>query len=271
VVERDDDNLFQITERRLKEGVSEGLRSSYLTALSIIQGVAFATLIFNGADAAEAAIKDDPKVSVFFLIIISFGNLILVWFEYSWLIRFRTRHPMFIDALIPFLVGAGEVAPTFFFNNPFWWTIATILFLAVSILAYRIPFKYMGPQTFENINGKGPLLGNMWKRRYVVSMSLLLAVIVLLGVLAFWVFLTGRLTIWEHWLIGVSYGMIFVTAYIFLIWSFSEVSDEVLATFGVPVGNLHRPFHRLWHMIRLISCAPCHQSEPAQDSTTGAK
>jgi hypothetical protein len=269
VVERDDDNLFQITERRLKEGVSEGLRSSYLTALSIIQGVAFATLIFNGADAAEAAIKDDPKVSVFFLIIISFGNLILVWFEYSWLIRFRTRHPMFIDALIPFLVGAGEVAPTFFFNDPFWWTIATGVFLAVSIWAYSIPFRDVGPQTFKHINGKD--LGDMWKQRYLVSMLLLAAVIVLLGVLACWVFFMGRLTTWEHWLIGVSYGMIFVTAYIFLIWSFSEVSDEVLATFGVPVGNLHRPFHRLWHMIRLISRAPCHQSEPAQDSTTGAK
>jgi hypothetical protein len=145
VVVRDDDNLFQITERRLKEGVTEGLRSSYLTALSIIQGVAFGTLIFNGAEAA-AAIQDDPKVSVFFLISISFGNIILVWFEYSWLIRFRSRHPMFIGAVIPFLVGAAEVAPTFFFDNPLGWAIATVAFLAVSIVAYWIPFKYIGPQ-----------------------------------------------------------------------------------------------------------------------------
>jgi hypothetical protein len=108
----------------------------------------------------------------------------------------------------------------------------------------------------------GRRLGNMWKRRYVVSMSLLAAVIGLFLVLAYCVFLMGYLTTWEHWLIGVSYGMIVVTVYIFLVWSFSEVSDEVLAIFGVPVGNLHRPLHRLWHMIRLISLEPCHQTRP---------
>jgi len=260
------ENPFRITRERFIEGIRSGFPASYLTVLSIVQGVALSALIFNAAD----AFKDGITISAPFLMLISFGNLIMVWYEYSWLVRIYTWEPGFIDAMIPFMLGVLEIVPTFFFERPFEWTIATICFILSGACGAWNTRRHTTAETFDDYkSGLGKKCSMLWRRRVTAGLLWLLFLTGLFSSLL--PLAIGNMTASDHWILGTVYVILILVTYAYLVWSYSEMSNEVLRFYEIPVASHKRTLHKLWHKAKFLSLWPCSavSAQPIQkDSVT---
>lgn len=243
---------LRITRERFVEGIRTGFPASYLTVLSIIQGVAFGVLIFNGAN----ALKNGVAVSEPVFILISFGTLVIVWYEYSWLVRIFAWQPTVADAAIPFVLGASEALLTFFFESPFRWTLATITFVVAGAFAYWNTLHHTTAEAFDDYTpGLGYKCARIWRRRLLTCIVWLLLVAGILSLLL--PISMGNVTPSDHWVLSISYALVVLATYTFLVWSFSEMSGEVLHLYGIPIANLESWPHRIWHKVKFLSVEAC--------------
>jgi hypothetical protein len=108
----------------------------YLTWLSMIQGVVFATLLYKGfSSIIDFKICLLEKIGIVIYILLSVGILALIWFDYLYNNIFK-RIPNLRDAFFPILFGIFQVGLAFFLNNPRIWMGFSLLIGVTACFAY---------------------------------------------------------------------------------------------------------------------------------------
>jgi hypothetical protein len=112
--------LHPLDAERLSGRIENNFAASFLTLISIIQGVAFYFVMNN-----SMAIWKNPKgLDLWFLLypVTSFLSLVVVFYLYSYFISVTFQSPSIRDCLFPMILGIFEIIPTFYFDMPkYWW------------------------------------------------------------------------------------------------------------------------------------------------------
>ena len=137
----------QLDEAQFRARVQNNSAQTFLTMISIIQGVAFYFLINN---AFPLFYSGALKVHREFLIYpaLSFASIITVFFLYSWFVSITYRPPDIREAGIPFLVGLTQIFPMFCFEQPKHWFGFFAVFLGASIVALHNTLRGLSPRDF---------------------------------------------------------------------------------------------------------------------------
>jgi len=135
-IEDENEPVFDpLNKELLKERMSTNFPGTYLTMVSVIQGVAVGILtqntldFFNKSDIASFLhILPFALVSLLAIMIVSFEY---VWFTgiYRWSIKFW-------DVVTPIMLGITEVSTLFFLNEPAYWWLAHSIFTLFGTLAF---------------------------------------------------------------------------------------------------------------------------------------
>jgi uncharacterized membrane protein YwaF len=102
--------------------------SSYLTLLSIVQGVATAFL--------GASIPSHFVVGEWLLFVATFAFLVLVWAEYNMGVASLCWIPTFRDALIPFALCMTEILLSKSLAQPRRWFLGASMFCVIGFFAF---------------------------------------------------------------------------------------------------------------------------------------
>ena len=102
--------------------------SSYLTLLSIVQGVAMG---FLGANMPVQRIASE-----WLLFLVTFMFVVLVWAEYNMGVASLSWIPTFRDALIPFALCMAEIAMSKLLARPRDWFLAAAFFCVIGFFAF---------------------------------------------------------------------------------------------------------------------------------------
>lgn len=136
--------MDKIDKEFIEQSIHNTFPSLYLTSMSVIQGVALGSLIWN----VFTPLKEEVMaVPLWVNTLITFGMILGVWYEYSWFVIMFRWTPTIIDAFIPYLLGASQAGLTFTINQPKMWL---ILFLPFSFFAF-LAFANTYYQTREDL------------------------------------------------------------------------------------------------------------------------
>src|SRR5437764_2893012 len=102
--------------------------SSYLTLLSVVQGVATGFL--------GASMPSHFVVSEWLLFVATFAFLVLVWAEYNMGVAGLCWIPTFRDALIPFALCMTEILLSRLLAQPQYWFFSASVFCVIGFLAF---------------------------------------------------------------------------------------------------------------------------------------
>jgi hypothetical protein len=108
-----------------KRRMGESFPSVYLTIISIIQGVALGLLAKNTFEYIKTSGSAELWLRFLPYSVMSFLIIIIVSYEYTWLVGIFRWSPKFLDVIIPFVIGLSEIGPMFYLVNPkIWWFLA---------------------------------------------------------------------------------------------------------------------------------------------------
>ena len=121
----------------------------YLTLISIIEGVAVYTLSVNTYDYVMTFNKY-PHLLGYFpywlqyvpFSLTSFGLIVMVAFEYMWLVALFRWSPRLLDVTIPLGIGFFEILPMYYLTNPFGYCVSVALFCFSGAFAYWYSWRY---------------------------------------------------------------------------------------------------------------------------------
>ena len=102
--------------------------TSYLTLLSIVQGVAIGFL--------GASMPSRHATVEWLLFLATFAFLILVWAEYNMGVACLSWIPTFRDVLIPFALGVTEIFMSRLLGQPRYWFFWAAVFCLIGYLAF---------------------------------------------------------------------------------------------------------------------------------------
>src|ERR1035438_2240322 len=136
-----------LSEDQFRTRVQNNCAQTFLTMISIIQGVAFYFLINNAFPLFDSGeLKQQREFLIYpFLSLLS---IITVFFLYSWFVSVTYRPPDLREASIPFLVGLTQILPMFCFTQPKHWFGFFVLFLMVSIIALHNTIRGLHKRDF---------------------------------------------------------------------------------------------------------------------------
>ena len=107
--------------REFKRRIESGFSDVYLTSISIIQGIALTFLceeVFRHDRSPELIGGDIPIPYV----LMTFGTIVGVSFEYNWFVGTHRYSYKFIDTLIPYVIGFFEIGAVFNLKETsHWW------------------------------------------------------------------------------------------------------------------------------------------------------
>ena len=245
----------RIDQRHLREATQSGFQNSYLTLLSIVSAVVIASIALN----AERVLRPDSVLDtpdnvllVYIAIGISCANVVIVWYEYSWLIRTFVWVPTPVDTLIPFLLCAFQLVATFFLGDARWWGFYTGLFVLCGSIAYVNSLAQTKKEIFEPIE-PGLTIHKIFRSRYYAS----ILITIFVGASMIGISL-GIAT--STILFASTYLALAGVTYLLLMWTAEEALQEMLGAYQIikPIGELSRfrlVSHAAWHKFRIISSA----------------
>ena len=252
-----------VDRKHIVNATRQGFSATYLTLLSIIQGVALASLALNAKEAIAPTGLWDPLEWT--TISITFVVIVLVWYEYSWFVRLFVWPPSPFDAFIPFGLGATEVWATFRIEEPHGWMIAMGGLCIAGTVAYLNSLCHVRPELFGQMSRSllkpwECMMLSLFRRRFFLAILLTAGIggtLVGLGVKRF----PG--TDPAVALISVVAGLIIFTV-VALVWSSEEAVQEVSSVLELTKRYddlfwLRKPSHWLWHAVRWPSRGPCRK------------
>lgn len=140
-----------LNRQEFKTRMVNSFPSVYLTLISIIQGVALGILAQNTFECMRN-LKDPNVENVITLlpyVVLSFFNIVILSFEYSWFVGVFRWSPKFWDIFIPFFLGIMEINPLYFLDNPkLWWSL-NAGFVFAGTIAYINTFVNCKTDMFE--------------------------------------------------------------------------------------------------------------------------
>ncbi|MBI5796554.1 MAG: hypothetical protein HZA47_09630 [Planctomycetes bacterium] len=144
--------IYDLLDRQeFKSRMVNSFPAVYLTIISIIQGVALGILAQNTFEYIQKfkVLNVKDIITLLPYVTLSFFNIVIVFFEYSWFIGVFRWSPKFSDTFIPFFLGIMEISPLYFLDKPkFWWFLNAGYVLAGAI-AYINTFASCKTDMFE--------------------------------------------------------------------------------------------------------------------------
>jgi hypothetical protein len=128
--------LEPLTGENLKQRTSEIFSACYFTSIAIIQGAALALLM---ASALPFHFGHQPEIQRAAFLgrgLMGLVSIITVSYEYLWFTIVVRWAPTFLDTLVPYLLGVGEIAPLILLRQATQWWLAMGFFLPTAILAF---------------------------------------------------------------------------------------------------------------------------------------
>jgi hypothetical protein len=106
---------------RFRDRVQQNFVQTFMTMMSIIQGLSFSFLMANAMQYHRPGVEK-PLHSLFLIYpAISFFIMVLVLFFYSWFVSITYRPPSIKETFVPFFLGLFQVIPTYFLDDPKNW------------------------------------------------------------------------------------------------------------------------------------------------------
>lgn len=124
--------------RALLHDLRESFAPSYLTLISIIEGVLLGLMFELVAEGHLRLQLDDPAVLLVFNNIIM---IVLVWNEYRMGSSMFRWVPSLLDAVIPFMVGGLQAALILTISYPRAWLASLGTFYLAAVIAYRNMYR----------------------------------------------------------------------------------------------------------------------------------
>jgi hypothetical protein len=109
----------------------------YLTLIAIIQGGAFIVALQTAVTVLSSPHLTLPmRTALVGRAVIGVASIIIVSYEYLWFTTVMRWTPSFLDTLVPYVLGIGEVISGQLLLHTFQWWIATCTFLIVAAGAF---------------------------------------------------------------------------------------------------------------------------------------
>lgn len=139
--------------KNFRDGLLEIYPNMYLTWLSMIQGVVFGLIMYNGVRfILDAYISFFQKISIVIYILLSIEILLLIWFDYLFNNIFK-RIPNLRDLLFPIVFGILQGGLTFFLDDPKKWMIICLLIGIIACFVYHnTRIQVLKEMIFEEIH-----------------------------------------------------------------------------------------------------------------------
>lgn len=131
-----------------RDRVQQNFVQSFMTMMSIIQGLSFSFLIMNTMQYHGPA--SSGSIQSWFLIYpaISFFMMVLVLFFYTWFVSITYRPPSIRETIIPFFLGLFQVIPTYYLNDPRKWFFWSGVLLGMGVFGFYNTFRGITPKDF---------------------------------------------------------------------------------------------------------------------------
>lgn len=118
----------------------ETFPSGYLNTISIIQGVALASLVTQTFGILlRPQVAPDENIHFVTVIVESlflFIGIVIVAYEYLWFLTVIRWTPTFRDTLVPMVLGVSEIVPQFFLGGGATWWGSVSVFTFVGAIAF---------------------------------------------------------------------------------------------------------------------------------------
>ncbi len=126
-----------LDKEEFKRRIENSFPNVYLTFISIIQGVALGILVTNTFVYINAVTANDLSWTRYLpYSIMSFVLLMIMSYEYTWFVGVFRWSPKVLDTVVPFVLGASEITPTFFLAQPRKWWITTAIFCILGAIGF---------------------------------------------------------------------------------------------------------------------------------------
>lgn len=126
--------------------MADNFPATYLTMISIIQGVAIGVFAQN-TFGAGMAVSDFLLLSPYFLA--SFLLIALVFWEYVWFTGIYRWSVKVSDTFAPLVLGVLEIGSFYYFRNiPVWWLMNGLICLA-GTLAFANTYRHVTREMFD--------------------------------------------------------------------------------------------------------------------------
>lgn len=145
--------VHQHNKEEIVDRLVSNFQSSYLSLISIIQGVAF------GIWATNVNTTFFVNATSFWLLVdpfLSLVGIIIVFYCYSWFVSFVFAKPDLRESVIPFILGTTQVFPMFFFDNPKYWWLGFSFFSLAGAMAFRNTIHTLKSRTYDQECAKIP-------------------------------------------------------------------------------------------------------------------
>jgi hypothetical protein len=184
-----------LSEEQFRTRVQNNSAQTFLTMISIIQGVAFYFLINNAFPLFySGALKLHRELLIY--PVMSFATIITVFFLYSWFVSITYRPPDVREAAIPFLVGLTQILPMHCFSEPKHWFGFFALFLVASIIALQNTLRGLHKRDFGADFEAAYEKSCHEERRNI----LVCAILIPISLAAWWLYPDGPLSFsWHDW------------------------------------------------------------------------
>lgn len=154
----------------IRNQIKSNFSGSYLTLISIIQGVALGLWASNFSELfKEFNFLDDP-LSAFVYPFLSVSSFVVVFFCYSWFVSVVVTMPDLRETFIPFSLGVFEILPTSFFSYPkTYWLFFTIFSFFGVIAFYNTKINAHRDNYSEDMHVICDAIHNQMKKNITLS------------------------------------------------------------------------------------------------------
>jgi hypothetical protein len=132
----------------LRDRTSDTFPAGYLTIISIIQGVALATLLSSAVPAIFHRASTAHSLAVAGRTAMLLAAIIIVSYEYLWFTTLMRWAPTFLDTVVPYALGVGEIVPSILIEDEKRWWPSVMFLLATAALAFYHTIVRSSPAMF---------------------------------------------------------------------------------------------------------------------------
>ena len=130
-----DHDVEQLSRELLIRRTSDMFPLGYLTLIAIIQGGAFIVVLQSTVSTMSQLHTLSACITVLGQAAISLASIIIVSYQYLWFTTIMRWTPTFLDTLIPYTLGIGEVVPGLLLRDSTQWWVSTCAFLIIGSAA----------------------------------------------------------------------------------------------------------------------------------------
>ena len=163
-----------MTTETLVNRTLETFAIGYMTILAIVQGVAFVILASNALPLVFHTDSGAEVLRVTGQCTSQFAAIIIVSYEYIGLTNIMLRWaPTFLDMLIPFMLGIGEILPSLRLTELVsWWILmAFMMILCIGALSHSI--YRSSPEMFPEVRSAFQGIRGLLRRLILCSLSIM--------------------------------------------------------------------------------------------------